>query len=555
MNEPEQALVWSNGTDPDLPERLWDYDRPAAAEDLPVADSTEALASLGFITAALRRKAWVWCFLGVVGLLVGSGLYVKFPPSYSASTTVLLKNNPAEDPANAMSTDETLAQSVTVATQAVHDLGLRQSVASLIAASSVTAPTDQVMVITVHATSSNDAVREVSALTTAFLQFRTDYLRRQQQLLATEVNQQVQQAQQRLDSISKQISLVSAEPTSTAQQAKLRNLDAESGAQTGIVQNALATVASGQTVTTSMVDGSELLDNAIPSPRSHLKGPALYVAGGLIAGLAVGVGIVIISALTSDRLRRRDDVAEAIGARVRLSVGSVRGRALRERDMTRVLAHLRSVMPLNSSGTVRLAIVAVGNASVAASVAVPLAVSWAGEGKKVVVADLADGALANRLGIRAVGVNTVSVNGEQLIAAIPDSGGIMPIGPLQPRVQGAPASAELLAACASADCLLSVSTLDPALGGDHLGTWATDVVAIVTAGRSSAATIRAAGEMIRLAGARLVSVILIGADKRDESLGVIQTRDTHAGLGVLGHMIIEPVRWHAGLFMNNPAEE
>jgi capsular polysaccharide biosynthesis protein len=551
VNDPDQALVWSNGIDHGPPERLWDDDQSAAAEELPAVDPTETLTSLGFITAALRRKAWLWCFLAVVGLLIGSGLYLKFPPSYKATTTLLMKNNPAEDPANAMTTDETLAQSVTVATQVLHELGLRQSAASFIAASSVTAPTDQVLVITVSAPSSNDAIRQASALATAFLQFRADYLRRQQQLLATQVNQQVQQAEQRIDSIAKQISLVSAQSASPAQQAKLRNLEAQSGAQSGIMQNALVAVAAAQTTTTSMVNGSVVVDSAASSPRSHVKEPALYVAGGLIAGLAVGMGIVIVSALTSDRLRRRDDVAEAIGARVRLSVGplhasrgtlGLRGRASRDRDMKRVIAHLRSVVPTNSHGTVGLAIVAVDNAGVAASAAVPLAVSWAREGKKVVVADLADGALANRLGAKASGVNTVSVNGEQLVAAIPDPGDIIPLGPLQPEAQDTPAGEELLAACASADRLLSLSILDPAFGAEHLATWATDVVVMVTAGRSSAATIHAVGEMIRLAGTRLVSVILIGADEGDESLGVIRTQGNPARLGVLGRMIIEPGR-------------
>ena len=90
-------------------------------------------------------------------------------------------------------------------------------------------------------------------------------------------------------------------------------------------------------------------------------------------------------------------------------------------------------------------------------------------------------------------------------------------------------------ACASADLLLTLATLDPAFGGDHLATWATDVVAVVTAGQSSAVKIHAAGEMIRLAGTRLDSVVLLDADKDDESLGAIQAPDQFTSAGpVLG---------------------
>ena len=40
--------------------------------------------------------------------------------------------------------------------------------------------------------------------------------------------------------------------------------------------------------------------------------------------------------------------------------------------------------------------------------------------------------------------------------------------------------------------------------------------------------IYSAGEMIRLAGTRLDSVVLIGADKRDDSLGVLDPAEQSA---------------------------
>ena len=76
--------------------------------------------------------------------------------------------------------------------------------------------------------------------------------------------------------------------------------------------------------------------------------------------------------------------------------------------------------------------------------------------------------------------------------------------------------------------MLTLATLDPAFGGDHLATWATDAVAVVTAGESSAERIHAVGEMIRLAGMRLDSAVLVGADKGDESLGVALAPDEPA---------------------------
>ena len=117
----------------------------------------------------------------------------------------------------------------------------------------------------------------------------------------------------------------------------------------------------------------------------------------------------------------------------------------------------------------------------------------------------------------------MSSGGVHLTVAIPDRGEVAPIGPLEPGKPGTEntrAPKALLAASASADVMLTLATLDPAFGADSLPTWAPEVVAVVTAGRSSAAKIHAVGEMVRLSGSRLASAILVGADKNDESLGL-----------------------------------
>ena len=113
----------------------------------------------------------------------------------------------------------------------------------------------------------------------------------------------------------------------------------------------------------------------------------------------------------------------------------------------------------------------------------------------------------------------------QLVVVVPDRDDVAPIGPLGPRRRRRSllrCGEKLAVAYASADLLLTLATLDPSVGGEHLATWAPAAVAMVTAGRSSWTRIHAVGEMIRLAGMCLVSAVLVGADKTDESLGVIR---------------------------------
>jgi capsular polysaccharide biosynthesis protein len=538
VNDPYDTLSSHPVTGDGPPRHLWDNDFTAADE--PAAELATGFTSLAFIRAALRRGAKLWLATAVAGLLIGCGLFAKFPPAYQASTTVLLANNPNEDPITAAETDAALARSQTVAEQVVHQLRLRQSVSSFVAASSVTVVTNQVLDMSVGAPSRHAAVVRANALAAAFLQFRARYARAQQQETAAGLDQQVAVAQQRLNSVNTQISQVSAQPASVGQQARLKSLGARrddaSNALAEIKQYATSTLATTKTTTNSMVRDSRVLDRATVTSLSRLKSAALDVAGGLVGGLALGMGIVIVGALMSNRLRRRDEVAEALGAPVRLSVGALAKRSWllrrasrQDLDLRRVVAHLHGAVPGGYSRPSSLAIAAVDDAHVPARAVALLAVRCANEEKKVVVADLSgDAHLARMLRVKDPGVHVVNHSGVDFVLVLPDREEVAPIGPLHggtSPVSRARASEAVMAAGASADLLLTLAALDPASGADHLTTWATDVVAVVTAGKSSAERIRGVGEMVRTAGMRLDSAVFIGADKNDLSLGVTPASD------------------------------
>ena len=120
-------------------------------------------------------------------------------------------------------------------------------------------------------------------------------------------------------------------------------------------------------LTASMVQGTMILDRAAPIPPSRKHLAAIYGAAGLIASLAAGLGVVIVGAVTSNRLRRRDDVARTLGAPVGLSVGKIGtlwplARSPRlaggNANQRRIVAHLRSAV---ADGGIALAVVPVDN--------------------------------------------------------------------------------------------------------------------------------------------------------------------------------------------------
>ena len=195
-------------------------------------------------------------------------------------------------------------------------------------------------------------------------------------------------------------------------------------------------------------------------------------------------------------------------------------------------------MPRRTQGAQGLAIVAVDNAPVVAQAVMELATSYAGSGTQVVTADLSSGAhLAHLARVKGPGTHTVSRNGVTFTMAVPERDDLAPAGPLPP-FNSPPGRAQapdpLVTSDVAADLLLTLATLDPAVGGDHLATWASNAVVVVTSGESSAERIHSVGEMIRLAGMRLDSVVLLGADKSDESLGLTPRPEEQVGMGALG---------------------
>lgn len=537
MNDPQQVALRRRGS---FRDHFWANGDSADFDDLPSAtEPTAGLISLGFVGSALRRGMTVWLVLTVIGLLVGIGLAVERPPGHSATTTVLIDSD-SSSPGGELPTDIAIAESTPVAAAVVAQLKLQQTPVSFLQTYTAAAVGDSTQILTITAQGPTDdaAVQRAAAVAKQFLAFRARYLQDQLQEAITALNQQVSSAQQSLNAINRQIASLPATSTNPSEAAEIGGLpkeqsDAEA-ALSAAQQNAASTKLADQTTTAQMVHGSQVLSAATPARRAVKKTLLLDVIGGLLGGLMTGMAIVVIGAVTSNRLRRRDDIAIAVGAPVRLSVGRLRGRrrmpGLREnsgqrnRDMALVVEHLRSAVPAGAQGPAGLAVVAVDDVPTVARAVVQLAVASSLRRRRVVLADLSAGAQAARqLGVTAPGIDAVSpAEGVSIVLVVPETGDIAPVGPLARSSAGSAVVSERLAeASARADLIVSIVTLNPAFGGDYLKTWATDAVIVVTAGQSTAARLHAAGEMVRLAGTRLVSVVVLDADKKDESLGAV----------------------------------
>ena len=537
-NDNDRAVMLSLNRNNDPPSRFWADGNFMAADDAP-EDFSPSLVSLGFIKAAVRRSRRLVVVMAAAGFLLGAAAYVASPHAAQATTRLILNVGPEAVPGTAIQDDVAIAQSRAVAGLVVRKLRLPQGADGFLGSYTATPVTDRVLQLTVNAPSGDDAQAWANTLATEFLQYRAQQLKNQQQQMFTALDQQVTQAKQQLDGTRRQIAALLAQPRSPTRQGQLTKLRThvtqESGALFALQQNVNSTRAATEETTASEVTGSYVIDKAyLVPPHSKVKHLVLYAAIGLFAGLVLSLGFVVIRALISDRLFRRDDVSRALGARVRFSVGPVRfsrwrvgGKGLaaaRGTNVRRIVTHLGKLVPARSRRATSLAVVPVDDPRVAALSLMSLAISCAQEGMQVVVADLATGApAAGLVGSNKPGVGQVSVDNAHLIVAVPEGDDVEPAGPLEkssPQARRSPFTEAVSAACASANVLLTLAPLDPALGGEYLATWATDAVVFVTAGRSSWTKIRAAGEMVRLSGTHLVSAVLVSADKTDDSLGV-----------------------------------
>lgn len=517
------------------PERSSSHDSLTAAGDRP-SNYSVGLPSLRFIGAALRRSMWVWCGVAAAGLLIGLALSVIVPPAQQAATTVLLAHNPYERPSDAILTDVAIAESRPVAQQAMAKLKLRQDLSSFLAAYTVTPLTDRMILITVGAPTVAEAQARANAVASAFLAFRAQALRAQEPSMLASLNQRVAAALRQVNTLSAQITNVQKQRVTVAQQDRLQHLKLMGRRAQSLLAGERQDAIAFQLGVASEVADSQVVDRAAAVTHTHRRlGPQLtaailYAATGLIPGLALGIGFVIVRALVSDRLRRRDDVARALGAPIGLSVGPVRlrgrgGLAAAEGDeMQRIVGHLRAVMPEDGGQVTALAVVAVDDTDVAALSLTALAASYAQEGKRVVLADLCEGTPGARLlGAGDPGIHAVNVDGWRLVVVVPEADSVAPAGPFTAPPGWERPSQELVTVGRSADVLLTLARIDPSVGGEHLATWCSDAVIMVTAGRSSSAAIHAASELVQIGGTRLASAVLVGADRTDESLGVARS--------------------------------
>lgn len=515
------------------------------SEDPELEEVAPALVSLHFLRRALRRRWRTWAGCALAGVLLGAAIALALPPRSAASVTLLLAHPDGADPTMAMNTDVSLLRTRTVAERVVEELDLGLPPDELQAAVTVTVETTTVLLLEVDGPDPAEAQRRTEAVAQTFLDFRTETMAVQTDARTDRYRIRVEALQGEARTLSAQYDVLSGSgPRGRAEAAEVLTRRAQVDAQISELEQEIERtriVAGAVAGASHVLDPTSTLDS-----RPLARGLALDTTAGLVVGLSVGAGWVLLGALLSQRVRRRDEIALALGTTVRCSVGRVPTRihpggvrsARRRRALERVVDCLAgTVTPDEATATpARWAIGSAQDSAETTVVAAALAVDRARDGRHVLVVDLTE---RGRVG-RAV-ARLWTGPGARPVVLRPSGVPSRTVGPV-PGTDLVPST--VTEAEAAADLVLVVVDIDPAVGLDHVAVRAERLVVVVSAGGSTAERLRTTAELARAAGLELVEAALVGADPLDDSLGLapVDSEDTD-GPGLRSSRSLLSGRW------------
>ena len=325
----------------------------------------QAIISAQALKRACRHRWKLIAGMALAGLILGCSMHLLIPAKAAPVSRLYLTEPSGTDPAQAMTTDLSLLHTRLVAQEAITLGRIPLSADALLASYSGSAPSNSILSIKLNAPSPSEAVAWNNAVAKAFLAVRTNAFTASATSQAEGLGAQLVTVQAEVAQLTKAINATPVGAARTALVDQLATAVTEAtNLQTQIRQTRAQPLAIGR--------GSYVLDAAAPNPVSHKKVLIKDGLSGLVAGLALGLIVVVVGAIVSDRPRRRIEVAAALGAPVTLSLGRDRGsRWRRRRQITRPKPKLRMIerrikAQLESTSDRALAVVAVDDPSLAA---------------------------------------------------------------------------------------------------------------------------------------------------------------------------------------------
>ena len=350
---------------------------------------------------AARRRRKLWVSTALAGLVIGAAFHLFVPAKYAAVTDLYMVEPAGADPSQAMQNDVSLLETRSVAQQAIADLHLNFSPASFVSTYQGAPTSNSILSIKLNASTSADAVAYDNAIANAFLQVRAQQLSLQTALVTNGLQTLVNSLNADIKLLTSEVNALSSGPAQQQSANKIAELVNERTGDASQISQLQQQQQQDVLNEKAVAEGSRVLDPAVAVNKSAKKAIAMDGLSGLVAGLAIGLGIVVVGAAISERPRRRADVAAALGVPVEISVGKYHlpfflrhlqlRRSLKRPGPTLQMIERRLSGYLGSAPGSSLAVVPIGPVEPAALGVASLTQSLVCEGKKVLVIDMADG--------------------------------------------------------------------------------------------------------------------------------------------------------------------
>lgn len=480
----------------------------------------ERMIGLRFLRAALRRSRGIWLGAAAIGLAIGACYHVVVPLHYWATSTVYLAHASTDAGTVAAQDDLAMLQTDAVTSRALaqlHEPGL--TAAGLLGKQPGTLLSQNVLQISVAGPSPATALRRVNLLTSAYLSFRAHQYDQQMRSIVDAARAQLTKLQREVTTLTATIGLAS---TSSGRRTIL---EAQKTTALTEITSLEATIQQDNLNKLAVTNGSRVLGRGALVPSSRQKVIILDAATGLVAGLGLGLIVVLVLAMLSDRVRRREDVAALLGAPVGVSVrnagtggqwtpkraaGTIA--ATRDPELQSLVAHLRQQLR-RTAAFPSVLVVPAGSTRGSAAALLALSSDLAAEGAHVVLVD----ATAQRTLFGAWGRRASP------LPELPETGQRPPVTIVCAQLphDGAPAAQTVTAeSIPPGSVVLVLATVDPAAGAAHLAAWASDAVVVVASGRVRMHQLVATAELLGAAGIAVRSAAVLGAEAQDESVGL-----------------------------------
>jgi capsular polysaccharide biosynthesis protein len=263
----------------------------------PASSSGQSVVTIGQFFAILRRRLVLLLVLVVLGVLAAGALLLQTPKTYQATTVVDISPTGSSNITTVSTiTESRIVTSPNVAEAAKKTLAYTGTATDLASRVTVSSPlASQLLNITFAAGTAQGAADGANAFAHAYLDYRTEIAQK-------DITQRIGRIQSQVADLQKSLATLNT-PQSDSQRGLLQS-------QIQQLENQL------NTYKTAVVNpGHQAGDAPVPASASSPR-PVLYLAGGVLFGLLVGIVLAVVRDRRDDRVRNIAELEHSLGAPV-----------------------------------------------------------------------------------------------------------------------------------------------------------------------------------------------------------------------------------------------